>query len=136
MLNFNKFHEAVVVIHCLKSLKYDVSFVEMVSHFLNDESCSLRFATGKNLVLNLQCSQALMIENFTDMSFVEVEVSVGEVRETNNDRKNHHVWVVISMGIERIVTELVTVGHIVDVVLLLKGMSVSVSRELLSVAIR
>ena len=101
-----------------------------------NESYSLSFATGENLVLNLQGSQALMIENFTDMSFVEVEMSVGEVSETNDYRENHHVRVVVSMGIERIVTELVTVWHIVDVVLFLEGMSVSVSRELLSVAIR
>ena len=76
-----------------------------------------------------------MIENFADMSFVEIEVSVGEVRETNDDRENHHVREVISLGIERIVTELVTVGQVVHIVLLLERMSVRISRELLSVAI-
>ena len=76
-----------------------------------------------------------MIENFADVAPVEVEVSVAEVHEGDASDEQDHPWVVtVAASIEGIVTELVTVGKIMHVVLLLPSVSASIGREVVSMA--
>ena len=90
--------------------------------------CSqLRLATSTDLIFELQSSQTLMVENLTDMAPVEVEMSVGEVNESNAcNEENQQGVVARSACIERIVTQLVTVWQIVDVMLFLPGVATCV----------
>ena len=68
------------------------------------------------------------------MSSVEVEMRVTEVDESDaSDEKHQPGDVSLTLGIERIVTDLITVGEIVDVVLFLKGMGTTVDGERMSV---
>ena len=102
-------------------------FVKVVVCFVN---CSLSLATGKDFVLDLQCGKALMVECFSNMSSVEVEVSMTEVDKSDGcDKKKQPRVVTLSSGLERIVTDFVTVRQVVNVMLFLPGMTSAISRE-------
>ena len=76
-----------------------------------------------------------MVEDLTDVSSVEIEVSMAEVDESDPSNEKDEPGVVsLSGGLERIVTDLVTVGQVVDVVLLLPGVAAGVRRERMHVA--
>ena len=83
-----------------------------------------------DLVLNLKSSETLMVEDLTDVAFVEVEVSVRKVDKADDGDKDQHPRVVTTaLGIERIITELITVGQVMNVVLFFPGVASSVGRE-------
>ena len=76
-----------------------------------------------------------MVEDLTDVSSVEVKVSMAEMDEGDPSNEKDEPGVVsLSRGLERIVTDLVTVGQVVDVVLLLPGVAAGVRRERMHVA--
>lgn len=71
-----------------------------------------------------------MVKDLADLSAVELEVRVREVAEGDSTHEEQQPGVVsLALGLEGIVTELVTVGLVVDVVLLLPGVPVRVRRE-------
>ena len=77
-----------------------------------------------------------MIQNFADVASVEVEVSVAELHKGDTSDKEEHPRVVsLAGGLKRIVTDLITVGQVVDVVLLFPGVSTSVAGEVVIVAV-
>ena len=85
-----------------------------------ESCCSLGLSAGTDLVLKLQGSESLMVEHLTDVSPVEVEMSMAEVDEGDSSNEENEPGVVsLAGGVERIVTDLVTVGQVVDVVLFL-----------------
>lgn len=70
------------------------------------------------------------------MTPVEVEMGVAEVDKGHGSDKDNHIWVVsLAGGFKRIVTELVTVRHIVDAVLLIPGVAACVGRERVRMAV-
>ena len=78
-----------------------------------------------------------MVEDFADVALVEVEVSVAEVDKGDTSDKDQQPRVVsLTCRFERIVTDLVTVGHIVDPGLFLPGGGASVAVERMHMAIR
>lgn len=78
-----------------------------------------------------------MVKHFARVSPVEVEVSVREVHEGNNSDEQEQVRVVsVATGIEGIVTDLITVGQVVDVVFLFPGVAASVRRERVLVVVQ
>lgn len=96
---------------------------------------SLRPAAGEDLILKLQCSQTLVIHNLANVAPVEVEVRVTEVHEGDaSDEEDKPRVVTLARGLERIVTELVTVRQVVHVVLLLERVAACVRREGMGVA--
>jgi len=102
--------------------------VKFLSIFLN--------SVRSDLILDLESSKTLMVEDLTDLSAVEAVVTGHEVDEGNTGNSDEHPGVVsIASGVERIVTELVTVGLVVHVVLFLEAVSVGVAREDVLVAI-
>ena len=99
-------------------------------------SRSLLLAASYNFVLNLQSSETLMVENLTDVSLVEVEMSIAEVDESHDGNENDEVWILsTSLSIERIITNFVTVREIVNVMFFLPGVTVGVACELVLMAI-
>ncbi len=69
------------------------------------------------------------------MSPVEVEMSVAEVNEGDaGDEEDHPRVVTVALGVERIVTQLVTVGQVVHVVLFFPSVATCVGREGMRVA--
>jgi hypothetical protein len=59
-----------------------------------------------------------MVEDFADLASIKLEVRVNEVTETNQSHENDQVGVVsLTLGLERIVTNLVAVRQVVNVVL-------------------
>ena len=90
-------------------------------------SSSLGLAAGTNLVLDLQSCKSLMEENLTKVSSMEVEVRVAEVNECNASNEQNQPGVVsLTGGLERIVTNFVTVRQVMNVVLFLPGVAASV----------
>ncbi len=88
---------------------------------------SLGLAASTNLVLDLQSCKSLMEENLTKVSSMEVEMRVAEVNECNaGNEKNQPGVVSLTRGLERIVTDFVTVRQVVNVVLLLPSVTTSV----------
>ena len=77
-----------------------------------------------------------MVQNFANVALVEVEVSVAELYKGDASDKQEHPGVVsLARGLERIVTDLITVGQVVDVVLFFPGVSPSIAREVVIVAV-
>ena len=88
---------------------------------------SLSLATGKDVVLDLQSGKALMVEGLSNMSPVEVEMSMAEVHEGDGcDEKKHPGVVALSGRLERIITDFVTVRQVVNVMLFLPGVTSSI----------
>ncbi len=68
-----------------------------------------------------------MEENLSKVSSVEVEMRVAEVNECNASNEQNQPWVVsLTRGLERIVTDFVTVGQVVNVMLFLPGVAASI----------
>jgi len=94
---------------------------------------SLWLATGADLVLELEGCQTLVIEDFTNVPSVEVEVSVRKVDERDNrDEKQQPRVLSLTSWLKRIVTDFITVWQIMDVVLFLPSVSTTVRRERVS----
>jgi hypothetical protein len=92
-------------------------------------------AGSLDLIFELEGSKALMVEHFGDLSPVESEVAVGEVNERVDGAEKHQVGVVsLTLGLERIVTQLIAVRLIVHVVLFLEGVAMRVGGEDVSMA--
>ena len=71
-----------------------------------------------------------MVEHFSNLASVELKVRVGEVAETDQTHENDQVRVIsLALGLERIVSHLVTIRQIVNVVLLVPLVTVRVTRE-------
>ena len=89
---------------------------------------SVGLAASADLVLELEGGQALVVEDLADVAAVEVEVSVAEVHEgdASSEKKQPRV-VSLALRLERIVTELVTVGQVVHVVLLFEGVAARIA---------
>ena len=93
-------------------------------------SRSLSLAACTDLVLNLERSESLMVEDLAHVASMEVEVRVGEVNKgDSSDEENEPGVVSLAWGLKRIVTDLVTVGQIVDPVLFLPGVAACVGWE-------
>ena len=59
-----------------------------------------------------------MVEDFTDLASIKLEVGVNKVAETDKSYENNQVGVVsLALGLEWIVTNFVAVRQIVNVVL-------------------
>jgi len=70
-----------------------------------------------------------MIQNFTDLPAVELEVGVGEVDEGDAADKNDPPRVLVSLGSEWIITHFVTKRLIVEMMFFLEGVTASVPIE-------
>ena len=58
-----------------------------------------------DFVFELECSESLMIEHFTDLTSIETEVSVGEVNEGYYPNEDEQPWVVsLALRFKGIVT--------------------------------
>ena len=61
-----------------------------------------------------------MVKHLADLAAIELEVRVGKVAETNHTAEDQQVWVIsLTLGLKRIVVNLVTIRQVVDVVLLM-----------------
>lgn len=88
---------------------------------------SLGLSAGTDLVLELKGSEALVVEHLADVSSVEVEVSMAEVHESDSsDEEDEPGVVALTLSVKGIVTELVTVGKVMDVVLLFPSVAATV----------
>ena len=82
------------------------------------------------LVLDLQRSQPLMVHDLTRLSPVEAEVESHGRSERHDSHVEHEVrHVSVTVGIERIVAELVTIGLVMRVRLVDNQVSVRVRRK-------
>lgn len=100
-----------------------------------DGSLLARSTACADFILDLQSGQALMVQDFTNVALVEQEVGVAEVHESDtSDEENHPRVVALARGLERIVTELVTVWQVMDVVLFFPSVAASVAGEVVVVA--
>ena len=101
----------------------------------NKADSSLSLAAGTDLIFDLQSGQTLMVEDLTDVAPVEVEVSVAEVHKGDaSDEKEEPRVISLALRLKGIVTELVTVGQVMHVVLFLPSVSASIGREVVSMA--
>ena len=83
-----------------------------------------------NLVLNLESSESLVVEDLASLPAIESEVSMAEVSEYNNACKEEHPWVVsLALLFEGIISQLVTIRLIVNLRVLLKGHGVCIAGE-------
>ena len=94
-------------------------------------------AASANLVFDLQVGQSLVVEYLADVPPMEVEMGVTEVDESDHGDEDDQVGVLsLTFSHERIFTDFVTVRHIVDIVLLLEGVSAAIAREVVHVTIQ
>ena len=76
-----------------------------------------------------------MVEYLADVPPMEVEMGVTEMDESDHGDEEQKIGVFsLAFSWERIFTHLVTVWQIVDIVLLFKGVSAGVTREVVIVA--
>ena len=82
------------------------------------------------LVLDLQSGQSLVIEHFWSLSLIESEMESHSSDERNTSDKDHKVWhITMALGIERIISELITIWLIMGVGLVHYKISVGVWGE-------
>ena len=68
-----------------------------------------------------------MVQHLADLAAVELEVRVGKVAETDHAAEDQQVGVVsLTLGLKGIVMNLITIGQVMDVVLLVPLMAVRV----------
>jgi hypothetical protein len=71
-----------------------------------------------------------MVKDLADLAPVELEVRMRKVRDRDpSDEQDHPGVVNLAVGVKGVVAKLVPVRLVVDVVLLLPGVSVRVRRE-------
>ena len=88
---------------------------------------SLGLSAGTDLILELEGGQALMVEDLSDVSAMEVEMGVAEVHESDSSNEDDEPGVVtVASRVERIITDLITVGQVMDVVLFLPSVATAV----------
>ena len=107
---------------------------------MDDKLLSILLSGGKphlsNLVFELESHESLMVENFARLSSVEAEMSMAEVHEGDNAGKQNHPRVVsLALLFEGIISQLVTIGLVVNFGILLKGHCEGITGEVVSVAI-
>ena len=77
-----------------------------------------------------------MVKNLTNVAPVEQEVGMAEMHKCDPSDENDQPRVVsLARGLERVITNLVTVGQIVDAVLFLPGVPTSVAGKIVIVAV-
>ena len=78
-----------------------------------------------------------MVEDLTNVSPVKQEMSVAEVHKSDASNEKDQPWVIsLAWGLERIVSDLVTIGQVMDVVLFLPGVTASIWGECVLMAKR
>ena len=81
-----------------------------------------------NLVLDLEGSESLVVEDLASLPAVESEVSVAEVSENNNGCEQKHPRVIsLTLLLEGVVSELVAEGLIMNFRVLFEGHSVGIA---------